>query len=157
MGSLQINVHIFREKDVHFNLSRLGCDAVLCWISGDQQFFRCSFQGWHGASGHSGSTKSGALLTSRPWHFAMAIFSFSLASACGLSSTFLLMCLPILESYPAVCHPSQRPSFLLRILPYPLACFFAITRPSIAGKTHKFAALPRLRRSTEGNHLRFSK
>lgn len=59
----------------------------------------------------------------QPLAFRHGGLSFSLTSACVLPSTFLLMRLPVLESYPAVYRPSQRPWLLLRMLPSPLARF----------------------------------
>src|SRR5699024_8314533 len=48
-------------------------------------------------------------------------------SAWVLPSTFLMIRLPVLASYPAVYRPSQRPSFRFLMLPSPLARFF-VTR-----------------------------
>ena len=56
------------------------------------------------------------------WLSSIAVFSFSLTSACVFPRTFFVMTFPSL-SYPAVYRPSQRPSFRLRMLPSPLARF----------------------------------
>jgi len=66
----------------------------------------------------------------------MAFASFSLHSAWVLADTLFWMARPVTGSMPWVYLPSQRPLGFLRILPSPLARFFAIYDPSFLTQTH---------------------